>query len=127
MVPGVAGKAAYLRQELARYGLDKPLALTEIGRPTRGPESDGLVYDEETTARFVAPALTLARAAGIAPIIWFTAVDKPQEPYDYGLLDAAHQPEPSFFAYRALLPALQGSTYEGEMPTTAGGQAHRLL
>ena len=70
--PGVAGKAAYLRQELARYGLDKPLALTEIGRPTRGPAADGLDYDELSTARFVAPALALARSADISPIIWFT-------------------------------------------------------
>ncbi|NOX62009.1 MAG: hypothetical protein GXP42_08695 [Chloroflexi bacterium] len=124
--PGVAGKAAYLRQELARYGLEKPLALTEIGRPTRGPATDPASYDEIATARFVAPALALAKAADIAPIIWFTAVDKPAEPYDYGLLDASYRPEPSFFAYKAVLPALQGATYVGEWPVEGSGSALRF-
>jgi len=123
---GVAGKAAYLRQELARYDLDKPLALTEIGHPTRGPEDDFMAYDELTTARFVAPALTLARASELAPIIWFTAVDKPNGPYDYGLLNAELLPEPSYSAYRAILPALQGATYIGEHPVAGPGQAHRF-
>jgi hypothetical protein len=124
--PGVAGKAAYLRSELARYGLDKPLALTEIGRPTRGPEGDPTSYSEIDTARFAAPALTLARTAGIAPIIWFTAVDKPNEPYDYGLLRADLTPESSLRAYRAVLPALQGGAYAGEVGVQGKGRAYRF-
>ena len=124
--PGVAGKAAYLRSELARYGLDKPLALTEIGRPTRGPEDDLTLYSEIDTARFVAPALTLARTAGIAPIIWFTAVDKPSEPYDYGLLRADLYPESSFRAYQAVLPALQGGEFVEEVETIGAGRAYRF-
>ena len=123
---GVAGKAAYLRQELARYDLDKPLALTEIGHPTRGPDDDFMTYDEVSTARFVAPALTLARAAELAPIIWFTAVDKPDEPLLFVERSAAFQPEPSYSAYRAVLPALQGSAYYGEYPVEGPGQAHRF-
>ncbi|MCO6450352.1 MAG: hypothetical protein J5I90_06130 [Caldilineales bacterium] len=121
--PGVAGKAEYLRQELARYRLEKPLALTEIGRPTRGPDSDGLVYDEISTARFVAPALSLARMAKISPIIWFTSVDKPAEPYDYGLLDSDYQPEPSYFAFRSVNQALQGGRYMGQIPVAGEGFA----
>ncbi len=124
--PGVAGKAAYLRSELARYGLEKPLALTEIGRPTRGPSADPISYDEISTARFVAPALALAKAADLAPIIWFTAVDKPNEPYDYGLFDAEFQPEPSFFAYQAALSALQGAAFAGEAPVEGAGFALRF-
>lgn len=124
--PGVAGKAAYLRSELARYGLEKPLALTEIGRPTRGPDTDPLTYDEETTARFVLPALALARAADLAPIIWFTAVDKPAEPYDYGLFDAALTPEPGLAAYAVALAALQGAAYVGPLALTGEGQALRF-
>lgn len=121
--PGVVGKAAYLRRELARYGLAKPLALTEIGRPTRGPATDPMTYDEETTARFVIPALALARAADLAPIIWFTAVDKPAEPYDYGLFDAALAPEPGLAAYAVALAALQGAVYLGPLPLIGEGQA----
>jgi hypothetical protein len=124
--PGVAGKAAYLRRELARYGLSKPLALTEIGRPTRGPAADPWAYDEETTARFVLPALALARAADLAPIIWFTAVDKPAEPYDYGLFDAAFHPEPGLAAYGVALAALQGAEYLGSLPLVGAGQALRF-
>ncbi|MCS7038097.1 MAG: hypothetical protein RMN24_05305 [Anaerolineae bacterium] len=124
--PGVAGKAAYLRSELARYGLEKPLALTEIGRPTRGPDTDPLTYDEETTARFVLPALALARAADLAPIIWFSAVDKPAEPYDYGLFDADLAPEPGLAAYAVALAALQGAAYVGPLPLTGEGQALRF-
>ncbi len=122
--PGVAGKAAYLRSELARYGLDKPLALTELGRPTRGPAADGIPYNETLTARFVAPALTRARMADLAPIIWFTASDKPDEPYDYGLLDADLHPEPGLYALKAALPALQGGSYGGPYPVQAPAEAH---
>ena len=125
--PGVAGKAAYLRSELARYGLEKPLALTEIGQPTRGPQGDPSSYSEIDTARFVAPALTLARTAGIAPIIWFTAVDKPNEPYDYGLLNADLAPEPGMLAYRAVLPALQGGRFSEELGVQGDGRAYRFL
>lgn len=124
--PGVAGKAAYLRSELARYGLDKPLALTEIGRPTRGPDTDSLPYSEDETARFVAPALTRARIAGLAPIIWFTAVDKPEEPYSYGLLRANLHPEPGYFAFKAVLPALQGGKYLGEVEVPVPARAYRF-
>lgn len=123
---GVAGKAAYLRQELARYGLDKPLALTEIGQPTRGPDTDPASYNEIATARFVAPALASARMAALAPIIWFTAVDKPNEPYDYGLLDAQWQAEPSFAAYRTVLAALQGADFLDELPVSGPGGGHAL-
>lgn len=122
--PGVAGKAAYLRSELARFGLDKPLALTEIGRPTHGPPSDPASYSQALTTRFVAEALTLARVADLSPILWFTAVDKPDEPYQYGLYAAGYQPQPSFFAYRALLAALQGGSYAGVLPVQGQGQAH---
>ncbi|NOZ51481.1 MAG: glycoside hydrolase family 5 protein [Chloroflexi bacterium] len=124
--PGVAGKAAYLRGELARYGLDKPLALTEIGRPTRGPQADGIPYNEELTARFVAPALTRARIADLAPIIWFTAIDKADEPYDYGLFSVSLQAEPGLLAYMAVTPALQGGDYQGEVPVSAPGRAYRF-
>ncbi len=124
--PGVAGKAAYLRSELARYGLEKPLALTEIGRPTHGPEGDPIPYSEIDTARFVAPALTLARTAGIAPIIWFTAVDKPSEAYDYGLLRSDLYPEPSFRAYQTILPALQDGKFVEEVETIGAGRAYRF-
>ncbi len=124
--PGVAGKAAYLRSELRRYGIDVPLALTEIGRPTRGPDEDGLVYSEILTARFVAPALTHARMAELAPIIWFTAVDKPNEPYDYGLLSANLYPQPGLYAYTAVTPALQGGRYAGRIDIPLPGHAYRF-
>ncbi len=126
--PGVIGKATYLRQELGRYGLDKPMAITEVGRPTRAPAPEAHLYDEASTARFVAPALVQSRIAELAPVIWFIAADGSDTlPYEYGLLDFDFEPKQPYWAYRAVMPALQGADYGGELAVVGAGHAYRFV
>ena len=109
--PGVRGKAAYMRQELARFGLDKPLVLTEVGQPTAGPAEDNQNYSDLSSARQVVRAFVQGYAADLQVVIWFTMVDYPPDPRKYGLLHADLTPKPAYRAYVILTRQLAGQRY----------------
>lgn len=102
----IGGKADYLRTELQRYGLRKPLAVTEVGQPTFGPEGDEQPYSEEGTSRYVVQAMARGMVADLQVIIWYTLLDHPDDPRKYGLLYSDGTPKPSYNAYRVLVAEL---------------------
>ena len=102
----VGGKAAYLRTELQRFGLSKPLAVTEVGQPTLGPQGDEQPYSDERTSRYVVQAMARGMVAGLRVIIWYTLQDSPGDPRHYGLMQSDGTPKPSYKAYRVLATEL---------------------
>lgn len=110
----VLGKARYLREVLARYGIDKPLMLTEASliyteNTGVGVPPDDTFYNAQ--ADYVARLYVRNWANDIQATIWFTL----QGPgWRYGsLLDAQQAPKPAYHAYRFLTDELKDAWYEG--------------
>lgn len=102
----IGGKTEYLRTELQRFGLRKPLAVTEVGLPTFGPQGDEQSYNDESTSRYVVQAMVRGMVAELQVIIWYTLVDHPDDPRKYGLLQSDGTPKPAYNAYRVLAAEL---------------------
>ena len=102
----LGGKAAYLRSELERFGLRKPLVVTEVGQPTAGPQGDEQPYSDERTSRYVVQAMARGLVADLSIVIWFTLVDHPADPRQYGLLRSDGTPKPVYHAFRILIREL---------------------
>jgi hypothetical protein len=101
------GKATFLRNIMARYGVNKPLWLNETGLvfcsddPTcPAPTADFL----EAQNDYVVRAVSRAAAANIQQISWYT-LDGPGW-RNSGLLDASQNPRPVFTTYQRLIATL---------------------
>lgn len=118
------GKARYLREVLARFGLNKPLMLNETGLICTqnaftqcSPPSDAFFEAQASHAVRVA---TRAEAAGVTNVIWYTLEGPGFR--NSGLLDADQNPRPVFEAFRTLIrltrpyerlePVFYGTTME---------------
>lgn len=121
----IMGKANHLRQEVRNAtGRDLPILCTETGRPTSSRVSDGNVYNDELTARFVVQVYARSLANAIHPVIWLQAVDEPWLNYAYGLLRSNLTPKPAYFAYRTTVAELRGArflTARRDLPATIEG------
>ena len=113
----VAGKANYLRAEMERYGLNKRLAITEVGQPTEGPAEDEQPYSDERTARYVVQAMVRGASVHLETLIWFSLIDNPQDPRKYGLLREDGTPKPAYQAYRTLTRQLGQSSFVRMLPS----------
>ena len=109
------GKAAFLREMMARYTVDKPLMLTEgsliYPRDTGGDwvPPDDTFYDAQ--AEYVVRLYVRNWANEIEATIWYT-LDGPG--WRYGsLLDAQQAPRPAYEAYRFMIQELGDAWYEG--------------
>lgn len=102
----LGGKAAYLRSELERFGLRKPLVVTEVGQPTAGPPGDEQPYSDERASRYVVQAMARGMVADLQTIIWYTLVDHPADPRQYGLLRSDGSPKPVYEAFQVLVREL---------------------
>lgn len=108
----LAGKAAFLRETMARYGVAKPLLMNEgallcyKSDPICGPQG---FYQAQPV--YAAKTLVRAHELGLYGVIWYTLNGPGWQ--DAGLLDATQQPRPVFQTVRFLAATLEGATYEG--------------
>jgi hypothetical protein len=108
------GKLDFIRQELARYGLVKPIVMNEGGLlcfradPSCGPR--GFYADQ---ANYAVRLLSRSVAEGLAGVAWYTLNGPGWQ--DGGLLDAQQQPRPAFNAYRFMTGFLREATYIGPL------------
>ena len=109
---GIVRKAGSLRERAARYGVSKPLVVTELGHPT-GADDPGqnAGLSDEITARVVWQLHAQGMAANLTPLIWLEAVDEPPLAYDYGLLRSDLTPKQSYTAYKAMTRELAGARF----------------
>jgi virginiamycin B lyase len=118
---GVIGKAAYLRNKLAEYGVTKPVVCTELG--THSDASRG--GSDELQSRYVVQGFVRSMAADLDITIWFMLRDYVEGfPFFFGLLDVAYAPKPAYDAFSTLTNQLSGARYVraltvGETGTTA--------
>jgi hypothetical protein len=99
------GKAKFLRAVMAKYGVDKPLALNETGLICATPP-DGLCAGAGPTflqaqSDYMVRALTRAWSVNIQQIMWYTL----QGPgwFNSGLLDEQQHPRPVYIAYQQFI------------------------
>ena len=79
------------RSVAASYGdADKPVWITEIGWPRE-------LGGREVQADWVRTVYSL----GI-PVFWYNLRDNPFEPWNFGLMDTDHAPQPAYDAYKQL-------------------------
>jgi hypothetical protein len=105
---GIIGKATYLRNKLAAYGVDKPFICTESGMWSDDAQGGSV----ELQSRYVVRLFTWAMAADLDPTIWFTLIDESGlGTWKYGLLYPDLSPKPSFLAFTTLSRQLSAADY----------------
>jgi hypothetical protein len=103
----ILGKANYVQQKLTTYGFaGKPMIVSETGYPS------GVVWgDDERQSRYVIKVNVRARAAQMPAIIWYKSDDTGAGDLP-GLLDAARQPKPAYWAFDRMTDMLASATYQ---------------
>lgn len=121
------GKARFLREIMAAYGVDKPLMINEMAL---GCENEYWPCDPPAAAFYEAQAnyvvRTLARdlSENIGAFVWYT-LDGPGWRYT-GLLDADDNPQPAYLAYQQLAVRLDNSHFEQVVDYGPGVEAYRF-
>jgi hypothetical protein len=98
------GKARYLRELMARYGVSKPLWLNETGllcTPSAAACDPPSASFFEAQADMMVRIMSRAAADGIQQVSWYT-LDGPGW-RSSGLLDENQNPRPAFDAYQRLI------------------------
>jgi len=112
--PGLIGKNNYLKAELAKYGVEKPVAVTETGWDWHWsgdeffagvPGASGTEMQE----RFVVQTYSRAMAADIKIADWFVFNDIP--PYYMGLTDPNFDKKRSFGVFQNVVTQLGQANY----------------
>jgi len=117
---GAVGKARFLRETMAEYGVEKPLALNETALmcpPTVGgqqieycnPPSDEFYLAQ---ANFVIRSFIRGLSENVKGFIWYT-LDGPGWRHT-GLLHENNQPKPVYTAYQNLIKQLLYTRYIGQ-------------
>jgi hypothetical protein len=96
----VMGKARYLRDTMARYGVSKPLWLNETGVLSTLSSTD--VF--ESQADMLARIMSRAAAGGIQQVSWYTLEGPGWR--NAGLLDESQSPRPAYTAYQQMIAAV---------------------
>lgn len=115
----VEGKLDYLKAVMAKYGIDKPILLTETALidPNDQASAD-LEAFEQRKADYLVWLTTRNIAKGIEGTLWYH-LDR----YGWlkgGLLDRENQPLPAYEAYQVLASTLGGAVYQGDLSLRAG-------
>ena len=119
------GKARYLRQTMADYGVDKPLVINEIALGCRDdftecdPPSPEFY---EAQADYVVRTFTRDLAEGIQVLQWYTLEGPGWR--EGGLLNADGSPRPSYVAYQQLVTRLQDSEFGQKVSYSANIEAY---
>jgi len=96
----------------SEYGLgDKPMAAGEVGLQVSTDCSD-VETCEELQARHVVHVNVRGLAAGLEIITWYTFMDKPADPSNYGLLRGDLTPRPACTAYQVLTQQLDDYEFD---------------
>jgi len=103
--PDISGKVTYFRQRLARFGLDKPMVVTETTLPSDNYGSEIL------QSRYVVQVFARSLAVGLKATTWHRLKDVAGES-EYGLLDLSGIPKMSYWVYKTTTDELRGVRYE---------------
>lgn len=138
--PGLSGKANYLRDKLAQYGMvNKPMICTETG--WFSGNHPNIPSTPEEQSKYVVKLFTQSIASGLQYSIWFSLIDPGPFYGDFGLLTQNLQPKPAFYVYRVAVKMLARSSFqralsplelgnpalEGYLLTTPNSQALYVL
>jgi len=121
------GKARFLREMMAVYGVDKPLFL---GETALGCESAYWTCDPppadffEAQADFVVRTFARDLSEKIEALIWYT-LDGPGW-RSTGLLDPDNNPRPVYYAYQQLVIRLQNGEFDQAVDYGPGIEAYRF-
>ncbi len=116
--PDIIGKANYVRQKLADYGLSNtPLICTE----TSWVSGSGWGSDE-LQSRYIAKVYARGKAADLDIVIWYTISDSVDESLP-GLLDESFQPKVSYYAFVAMTRMLKGAAYQRALDPAETGSS----
>lgn len=125
----VLGKAKFLRQIMAKYGVNKPLFLNETALMCPGEYWPYSKWCNPPQASFFdmqavygVRSFTRALAADIKGALWYT-LNGPSWRY-VGLLDAQNQPRPAFTALKVLGQQLETAEYIGPVNYGNGVEAY---
>jgi hypothetical protein len=123
--PNTLGAYSVARWQ-SEYGLDKPMGANEVGLQV----SSGCDVQtcEELQARHVIHVNVRGMAAGLKIITWYTLMDKPTDPLNYGLLRSDLTPRPAYYAYQVLTQQLDGYAFDQQLviPGKPNIQAYRF-
>jgi hypothetical protein len=117
----VLGKVSFLREVMARYGVDKPLILSEAsllcpeGQVGCSPASDAF---KDAQATYVGMLYTRTWAANLLGTVWFT-LEAPGW-RNSGLTNAS-APRPAYKAYQFLATELRGASLVGSLDQQYAG------
>ena len=99
----------------AEYGLDKPMATGEVGLQVGGTGGADNSTTNDIQARHVVHVNVRGMAAGLKIINWYTLVDKPNDPFKYGLLRSDLTPRPAYYAYQEMTQQLDGYVFDQQL------------
>ena len=121
------GKANFLRQVLAQYGVDKPLFLNEFAlNCPENTSSCAAVTPEflQIQADQLVRSVSRGLANQIRGFAWYT-LDGPGW-RNGGLLDEYQDPRPSYYAYQNLIETMMGTRYLAPRNYGSGVEAYRF-
>jgi hypothetical protein len=121
----VVGKARFLKQIMAAYGVDKPLVANEIGllwcqSGPKCPPPSAKFYDAQ--ASFVVRSLARGSGNGVQGFAWYS-LEWPGFRFS-SLLFQDGSPKPVYPAYQQLAEQLAGATYLQTVDYGAGIEAY---
>jgi hypothetical protein len=122
------GKAKFLRQVMASFGVSKPLLLNETAL---GCNPDWYGCNPPPPAFFQAQAdylvrtFSRARSADVSGFVWYTLNEQGWR--STGLLDATGVPRPAYWAYQQLTSQLNRSLYEGSVAYGSDVEAYSFV
>jgi hypothetical protein len=120
----LVGKARFLKQIMAQYGVDKPLVANEIGLlwcPSSSNCPAPSADFENAQASFIVRSLTRGIGAGVQGFFWYP-LEFPGFRFS-SLLNENGSPKPVYTAYQQLGEQLAGTTYTAPITYTAGIEA----
>jgi hypothetical protein len=105
---GIIGKATFLRDKLAEYGVDKPFICTEAGMWSDAAHGGS----HELQSRYVAQVYARSAAAELTPTIWYQFTDDDiLGTWKFGLVNSDLSPKPSYRAYQTAARQLASTQY----------------
>jgi len=101
------GKVTGVRQIMTRYGVTRPMMVTELGwtsSPKDSPDTP------EMQARYVPKALARGLAVDLYAMTWFSLKDWEGADYPYGLMDVGGRLRPAYQAFQAAVSEFGDAT-----------------
>ncbi len=122
------GKARFLQQSMAKYGVDKPLFLNETALACNPdyyacnpPSSDFF----EAQADYLVRTFSRARSEKVQGFVWYTLNGPGWR--STGLLDGSYNPRPAYRAYQNLIARQSYSNFEMAVDYGAGVEAYSFV